>query len=236
MSKLMVFLTISMMCVASASAASAYDWDGLTGYTRTNGALSSGNIFTVNEDITVYKLGSYNWAYGNVTPANADYGIDLYEVTSLTDQGTTIWSQYNYTGTGTLLASVAIGTGPDVEENIGAGQYVTLATPVTLTAGKTYALMMDGTSTYIAISDYLDIVGSGVTIASEITHLDDFFTYNGTGNMFASDLKIGHTANAASPLGGGPIWVGGPDMIIPEPATICLLGIGALSLIRRKRA
>ena len=232
MKKLVVLLTISMMCVASASAITAYDWDGVTGYSRTNGGLSSGNIFTVTQDITVTKLGSYNYAYGNVTPTDTDYPIDLYEVTSLTDTGLTVWSQYIHTGTGTLLASVAIGTGPDVEENIGSGQYVTLATPVQLTAGHTYALMMDGTSTWWSISDYLDVTASGVTIGSAISHWEDYFSYAGTGGLFGGNIMVGHTAHPA-----GTYWVGGPDMIyIPEPATICLLGLGALSLIRRKRA
>ncbi len=235
MKKLVVLLTISMMCVASASAVSVYDWDGTTAWSRTNGALGSGNIFTVNEDVTVYKLGSYNWYYGNVTPTDADYPIELYEVTSITDTGSTIWSQRISSGTGTLLATVNIGTGPDVEENIGAGQYVTLATPVQLTAGKTYALYMDdnGARTYHAISDYIDTVGSGVNIASEITHLVDFFSYNTGGTLLDGNpgMRVGHVTSPD-----GTYWVGGPDMVIPEPATICLLGIGALSLIRRKRA
>jgi hypothetical protein len=36
--------------------------------------------------------------------------------------------------------------------------------------------------------------------------------------------------------GGGIDWVTADTICIPEPATICLLGFGALSLIRRKRS
>ena len=232
MKNLVVFLTISMMCVASASAVVAYDWDGTTGYVRTNGVLGSGNIFEVNSDITVTKLGCYNYQYGNQTPTDVDYPIELYEVDSLVDLGWDSWGQQAHSMTGTLLASVAIGPGSDVEEDIGAAQYVTLAAPVTLTAGKTYILNMDSHATYIGISDYLDVAVTGVVIGSEISHTNDYFTYAAAGTLGdPGEIYVGHINDPTV------YWVGGPTMIyIPEPATICLLGFGALSLIRRKRA
>ncbi len=234
MKKLLILL-IMLACVGSASAAeiSAYEWDGVTGYTRINGALCSGNIFEVTSDITVTKLGSYNYWYGNVTPTDADYPVELYEVDSLVDLGWASWGQQAHSMTGTLLASVGIGTGADVEEDIGAAQYVTLATPVVLTAGKTYILNMDDTlaRTYHAISDYLDITASGVTIASQITQVADYFSYEFAGDLGApGEIYVGHDSDPP-PLGGSPYWVGGPDMIFEGEPPIPVGGIDPDNLI-----
>ena len=80
------------MLRASASAQEiAYDWDGTTGYSRTNGALGEGNIFEVNASISVTHLGSYNYYYGNVTPTDYDYPVELYEVIDLIDLGWANW-------------------------------------------------------------------------------------------------------------------------------------------------
>ncbi len=228
MKKLVVFLAISMMCVASAQAIIAYDWDGTTNINRWNAGVISGNIFTVNSDITVTKLGNFDIS-GNITASP----IELYEVGSLTDTGNINWGKYEHSFTGTLLASALVGPGQPVEL-IGGGQYITLATPVALTAGKTYLLSEDSYDGRY-ITDELSVAATGVTIGSAITHLDDFYAY--AGQLPGGIVNIGSTADPGSPLGGGDLWTGGPNMIyIPEPATICLLGIGALSLIRRKRA
>ena len=234
MKTVLLGLVVTLMCVASAPGQDiAYDWDGGTGYVRTNGALASGNIFEVTSNIEVTKLGSYNYQYGNETPDDYDYPIELYELEALVDQGFSSWSQQAHLVTGTLLASVTIGpaTAGDVE-NIGAAQYITLDSPVALTAGKTYILNMDSANTYIGISDYLGVAASNVVIGSAISHQDDYYTDAEAGTLGDDGMIfVGHVGNPIE------YWVGGPTMIyIPEPATMALLGVSALALIRRKRA
>ena len=191
----------------------AYDWDGVTGVVRWNANLSTGNIFTVNEDITVTKLGNYDT--GNST----DSPVELYEVTSLVDMGDTAWGQRRHSMTGILLASALVGPGPSVEEIIGAAQYVALASPVALTAGKTYILNEDCFQTRY-VTDYLDVTTSGVTIGSEITHVDDYFSYSAAGGLVSAYIYVGHVALPAA-----SVWAGGPTMmynLASESVTVTL--------------
>jgi len=231
MKKLLVLLML--MCVASASAQEiAYDWDGETGYVRTNGVLGSGNIFVVTSDIEVTKLGSYNYQSGNQTPTDDDYPIELYEIDALVDQGTTSWSQVTHTAQGTLLASVTIGpaTAGDVE-NIGAAQYITLDSPVILTAGKTYILNMDSSDTYTGISDYLDIVATNVVIGSAISHQNDYFTYQLPGTLADNGiLNIGHIDDPTN------YWVGGPTMIYGSACVVTVEHSGGKTEVDEKGA
>ncbi len=65
------------------------------------------------------------------------------------------------------------------------------------------------------------------------TNLVSYYNFNaGAGTTLADNSAAANTGSLIN----NPLWVAGPDTVIPEPATICLLGIGGLFLRRRKRA
>ena len=186
----------------------AYNWDG-SGNIQANANLTEGNLFLANETVSVTHLGGYFPNIGFSTPV-ADTPVELYELDTFTATGGTSWSQVEYTATGTMLARVDIGpTTADSVQNIGNGQYLHLAAPVQLTAGKQYVLLIGDDGAHI--SDKMDM-SWGLTQGSAITHLEQFFSYNG-GNLSASffDGPAWYEWTAAS--GRPQQWVAGPDLI-----------------------
>jgi hypothetical protein len=65
-------------------------------------------------------------------------------------------------------------------------------------------------------------------------HVHSYVDGSGFGHVDATNVYLGNYPG--SPYSVDGFQCGGTlDVTIPEPATLCLLGLGALSLIRRKK-
>ncbi len=90
----------------------------------------------------------------------------------------------------------------------------------------------------LEISLFLDSYGERITVATETVELSDTWTTY-TVSFFANTFpavynKIGIELANVTPSGDS--WIGIDNIqFVPEPATIALLGLGALALLSRKR-
>ena len=108
----------------------------------------------------------------------------------------------------------------------------TIGTGGSLYIGATYVA-------YSLVQDDLTVTGHTPLYS---TTIDDFATYDALGYDFdlsftgqastAIDLYVLLTAGSAGSASG---TISGQMSITPEPATICLLGLGALALLRRRK-
>ena len=225
MKTLVVLLTISMACSVSSAGFEAIVWDGTgstvgdawMGYNYSGSNLALGNLFEVGEDnLTVTTLGigladGSNPPTGWHAPPPEPYTIELYEVTDpdLSDNIIDSW---------TLLDSVQFSAG-DMGYEQGIFNYKDID-PVVLVAGTSYQVVEHMQLNAVWWGDIAPQASPGLTY---------------TGNCWAQPPVPGSPAVNIEPPTRG-FAVGPTFQYVPEPATICLLGLGAFSLIRRKRA
>jgi hypothetical protein len=97
-------------------------------------------------------------------------------------------------------------------------------------------------STYVAYSAVQDDLNVTSYTAAYSNAIDDFATYDALGYDF--DLSFTGQASGSVDLyalltsgapGSASGTISGQMSIVPEPATICLLGLGGLALFRRRK-
>ncbi len=146
-------------------------------------------------------------------------------------------------GTITLLtAQGKLGVGNGNDANPTGSQNITGT--LEMTGGNIYArTMMIGANLTKGVATIsggtIDLVSDFVMRPNALNPNAPSLTISGTGKIIVTgDL----TARIEGYIGGGWInddavvyYSSGRTYLVPEPATLCLLGIGALSLIRRKR-
>lgn len=239
MKKLVVLLTISMICVASASAwTSVYSDDfedgvvapwvdmAQTGYGSPYGV-------PITESGGAVHTGTAHWA---LSPYDASVHSTYKMSVEVNFNGFT-WLEIYAQADGTQNAKYTEPSGIRfdywggniaVTDWTGAGAIASVVNDQALTG------FTGGTYNYEIEDHGLTMIARMIDPANPANMAQTTVTLN-----FA--LAGGQHALGADP--GGPGWPGlktisydNFDISVPEPATICLLGIGALSLIRRKRA
>ena len=226
MTKKLLYLLCFVLVLSLAGTASAEEaivWDG-TGSTageawmgyNYSAPLTLGNLFEVGEDnLTVTALGvgladGTNPPTGWHTAPPVPYTIELFEVTDpdLSDNLIDSW---------TLLASVEFNDGNMGYEQ-GIFNYQDID-PVELVAGTSYQVAEYlGDNNPVWWGDIAPQAGPGLTYI---------------GNCWAQPLVPGSPAVNIEPAARGFV-VGPTFQYVPEPASMCLLGLGGV-LLRRRR-
>ena len=114
-----------------------------------------------------------------------------------------------------------------------------------IAAGETFTLEVDArnnwsenTPALLQMDIYYDNAGSRVQAATKTVELTD--TWTGFSLEFAANDMPGSIGNKIgielNNVTSGASWIGLDNVRIPEPATMALLALGGLALIRRKRS
>ena len=211
-------LVLSLAGTASAEEAIVWDGTGSTageawmGYNYAQ-PLTLGNLFEVGEDnLTVTALGvgladGTNPPTGWHTAPPVPYTIELYEVTDpdLSDNLIDSW---------TLLASVEFNDGNMGYEQ-GIFNYQDID-PVELVAGTSYQVVEHLHGHEVWWGDIAPAAGPGLTLTGSL------WGFPGMGNFLP---------NIEPAIRG--FTVGPTFQYVPEPASMCLLGLGGVLLRRR---
>ena len=151
-------------------------------------------------------------------------------------------------GSTTVSSDVYYGyaSGPYQDKYVYAYQIANVDCGLGLSSFSVSVVISDGASAYDA--DFEELTGTvnpafWAAVGNPVQSVDALFTDTiGTGESsarlwFVSDYASGYSTSALHCLSGGASYYATSDVLspVPEPATIFLLGTGALVALRRKR-
>jgi len=218
MSKVAIVVAVGAGALTATNASAAVLYGVGAANERANYAGQLGTQFTVGATaMTVHQLGLYDGGTAGF--------VDSHPVRIYDSSGTNV------------LASVTIDS--TTPGNAGNYSFLALTTPVTLSANTTYVL----TAWYPSLNPLGD-PDSATYRTTNDPFRDLFDGSTGPTPGFSSDASsyLGRFSNDITDVftlqsfGGG---YGGPNLSttpIPEPTSLALLGLGALGLLRRRRA
>ncbi len=197
--------------------------------TVNSGTLTIGNEFSTTAYITggggFMSVGSDSAAGGSFG-RNGLFYVNGGAVTALSGQAAIrIGSGNNVSATNPIFGKMYMTGGTVDTGTFTIGRYLGVTGEVYLSGGTiTTGILEMG-----AGSKLLDITGSGkVVVTGNITA--SVATWSGNGWLTSGSVDFLDVGTATYDAGTNKT-----TLVVPEPATLCLLGIGALSLIRRKR-
>ena len=235
MKKLMVALTIAMLASAASAAILASDDFGYTGAATANGwSAYSGTDGSITANGSVLAVGSgaedirFSPAFADQLTGDtfASFNINVSAVGGTPTytfgflDGTAMESRFALISSGTGYAISIFGAGTanlaqTAELSFSTSYLITLAYNATT---YTHSLWVDSDGTDEASPDASFVNGTN-------TGIDNFFLRQatGSGTYTVDNMVVGETFADVAPAA------------VPEPATMGLLGLGALAMVLRRR-
>jgi len=223
-------LTLGLVSVASAGvlvtnvtvAGNSFDF-------AQNSGIGTGFLFATSfSTAEVTKLGLYHPLPGTyATTTVTDNTLSTQIVLAHVDVG-------GSTATVVAQATLDVNTGTN-SLDANRFQYVSLASPVTLIQGDSYILLNNDPSPNWEINNS---GGVNQTLAAGFTQLGAAASYTGPTGAWAAGTITANDSISVLNFGGTTNTYGAPtfQFEVPEPASIGLLTLGGVGLLRRNRA